>query len=177
MIASMGKTSPRIDKSCFIAATAAVIGDVVIGRESSVWFGAVVRGDINAIRIGRRTNVQDLCALHVDAGYDLRIGDEVTIGHRAVIHGCHIGDRVLVGMGAIVMNGAAVGEECVIGAGAIVTERAMISPRSLVLGVPGKVVRELTQEETRAIRESSDVYARGAAHYRTTELGHDLRDW
>ena len=177
MIASLGPKKPRIDSSCFIATTATVIGDVEVGRESSVWFGAVVRGDVGAIRVGRRTNIQDLCTLHVDADYDLLIGDEVTIGHRAIVHGCHIGDRVLVGMGAIIMNGARVAEECVIGAGAIVTERAAIPPHSLVLGVPGKVVRTLSGEEIRGIRESADVYAKGAALYRTTELGHDVRDW
>jgi carbonic anhydrase/acetyltransferase-like protein (isoleucine patch superfamily) len=177
MISSLGTATPRIDPGCFVAATATVLGDVEIGAESSVWFGAVVRGDINAIRIGRRTNVQDLCTLHVDAGYDLLIGDEVTIGHRAIVHGCHVGDRVLVGMGAILMNGARVGEECIIGAGAVVTEHAEIPRHSLVLGIPGKVVRTLAAEEVRGIRESADVYAKGAARYRTTELAHDLGNW
>ena len=170
MISPLGPKSPRVDPSAFVAGNAVIVGDVAVGRESSIWFGAVVRGDVGAIRIGRRTNIQDLCVLHVDSDFDLTVGDEVTVGHRAILHGCRIGHRVLVGMGAIVLNGAEVAEECIIGAGAVVTEGAKIPPRSLVLGVPGRVVRGLDASELERIRAASDVYVRGAAFYATTEL-------
>jgi carbonic anhydrase/acetyltransferase-like protein (isoleucine patch superfamily) len=157
-----------IDAGCFVARNATVIGDVTMGEGSSIWFGAVVRGDINAIRIGRRSNIQDLSCLHVDAAFGLTVGDDVTVGHRAILHGCRLGDRVLIGMGAIVLNGAAIGDESIIGAGALVTEGARVPPRSLVLGVPGKVVRTLAPADVEKILESADHYAKGAQLYRTT---------
>jgi len=175
MITPIGPKTPAIDPSCFVATTSSVIGDVAVGKGSSIWFGAIARGDVGIIRIGRGTNIQDLCCLHVDAQYDLSIGDGVTVGHRAILHGCVVGNRVLIGMGAIVMNGATVGEECIIGAGALVTEGTTIPPRSLVLGVPGKIIRPLTKEEIASIDAAADVYAKGAASYAEAGLGHVLR--
>lgn len=157
---------PTIPKSCFIEETAVVIGDIVLDEDCSVWFHAVVRGDVNHIRIGKRTNVQDLCMLHVTHDTaPLVIGDEVTIGHHVVLHGCTIKDRVLIGMGAIIMDGAEIGEDCVVGAGALVTERTIVPPKSLVLGSPAKVKRAVTDQELAWIRESAQNYVNYARQY------------
>lgn len=137
---------PRLLGPVRAHATAVIIGDVELGAGVSVWPQAVLRGDYNAIRVGARTNIQDGAVLHNDHGHALVIGADCVIGHRAVVHGCVIGDRCLIGIGAIVLNGAVIGEECVIGAGAVVAEGKEIPPRSLVLGVPGKVVRATSPE-------------------------------
>ncbi|MFY9271324.1 MAG: gamma carbonic anhydrase family protein, partial [Candidatus Manganitrophaceae bacterium] len=140
--------TPRIPATVFIASSAQVIGDVEIGEESSIWFGTVVRGDVNHIRIGARTNVQDLSVLHVTRRtHPLIIGNEVTAGHRVTLHGCTVHDRVLIGMGAILLDGAEIGAGSIIGAGALVTEGAKIPPGTLALGVPARVKRSLTAEE------------------------------
>lgn len=144
--------------SVWIAAGAIVVGDVILHAEASVWFNAVIRGDTDTITIGARTNIQDLTMIHADPGFPTTIGEDCTVGHRAIIHGATIGDRVLVGMGAIVLNGATVGDECIIGAGALLTQGKHFPARSLILGSPAKVVRELTNEDLLMIRE-------GAAHY------------
>ena len=157
---------PTVATSAFIEDTAAVIGDVVIGSESSVWFHAVIRGDVHFIRIGHRTNIQDLSMLHVTHDtHPLILGDDVTIGHHVVLHGCMLQNRILVGMGAIVMDGAVIEEDCVIGAGALVTERTHIPPKSLVLGAPAKVKRPLTEDELAWIRNSARNYIRYARQY------------
>lgn len=166
MILTIKGMTPDVDDGAFVAENATIIGDVRIGRGSSVWFGSVVRGDVACIRVGDRTNVQDLSVLHVDHSNDLTIGDDVTIGHRAIVHGCTVRDRVLVGMGAIIMNGAEIGEDTIIGAGALITEGSVIPPRSLVIGVPGKVKRELTADEMLAILRSAEEYSKGASAYR-----------
>ena len=133
---------PVVHATAYVDASAQVIGDVEIGEESSVWMNAVVRGDVHRIRIGRRSNVQDGTIVHVMHGtHPTVVGDEVTIGHGAIVHGCSIASRVLIGMGAIVLNGASIGEDCIIAAGTLVTEGAVIPPRSLVMGSPGKVRR------------------------------------
>ncbi len=142
----------------WIAPDAQVMGDVRLMREASVWFGAVLRGDNEPIVIGERSNVQDLSVLHTDPGAPLLIGKEVTIGHQAMLHGCVVGDRSLIGIGATVLNRAKIGEECLIGAHALVTEGKEIPPRSMVLGAPGKVVRSLTDEEVEGLRLSAHVY-------------------
>lgn len=166
MIRAYQGTLPVIDPSAFIEQTAVVIGDVKIGEGSSVWVNAVVRGDVNSIRIGRRTNIQDLCALHVTHGtHPLVIGDDVTVGHHVVLHGCTIKDRVLIGMGAIVMDGAVIGEDCVVGAGALVTEGTLVPPKSLILGSPAKARRPVTAEELAWIRESAKNYVQYARDY------------
>jgi carbonic anhydrase/acetyltransferase-like protein (isoleucine patch superfamily) len=150
----------------FVAPTAAVIGSVVLESQSSVWFGAVVRGDNEAITIGARSNVQDGSVLHTDPGYPLAIGPGVTIGHQVMLHGCTIGAGSLVGIQAIVLNGATVGRECIVGAGALIPEGRIVPDRSLVVGSPARVVREVTDDEVARIREGVDVYVRKARWYR-----------
>ncbi len=152
--------SPQIKKNVFIALGAYVIGNVEIEEDSSIWFNTVIRGDVHWIKIGKRTNIQDLCMVHVDSGgWPAQIGDDVTIGHRVILHGCEIADRVLVGMGSVIMNGAKIGEDSIIGAGALVTENTIIPPRSLALGSPCKVKRDLKEEEIQMIKLSSLHYA------------------
>lgn len=157
--------SPNISTSAFVAKQAMLIGDVVIADDASVWFGAVLRADTNQIVVGARSNVQDLCVLHVDAGHALVIGEDVTVGHRAIIHGCTIGNRVLVGMGSIVMNGARIEDDALVASGSVVTEGAVIPRRMLALGVPAKVKRELTDKEVASILENARHYARLAKRY------------
>lgn len=159
-----------IDSTAWIAATATVLGEVHLGARSSVWFGAVIRGDVEAIRIGDETNVQDLACLHADPGLPCSLGRRVTMGHRAIIHGATIEDECLIGIGAIVLNGAHVGKHSIIGAGALVTEGKHIPPRSLVLGMPGKVVREVTQADVQRILHGYEHYVAAAAHYRQQEM-------
>ena len=158
--------APTIAPSAFIEDTAVVIGDVVIGSESSVWFHAVIRGDVHSIRIGHRTNIQDLCLLHVTHDtHPLTLGDDITVGHHVVLHGCTVQDRVLIGMGAIVMDGVVIEEDCIIGAGSLITERIHIPSRSLVMGSPAKVKRLLTDAEVQWIKESASNYIRYAQQY------------
>lgn len=145
--------SPTIAPSAFVAPTAVLIGDVTLGEESSVWFGAVVRGDINSIEVGARSNIQDGAVVHVADAFSTRIGELVTIGHNAIVHACTIEDEVLIGMGAIVMDGAHVGGRSIIGAGALVTGGTNIPSGSLVLGSPAKVVRTLSPEEQEAVQQ------------------------
>ena len=147
-----------IDKSVFIAPGAQVVGDVTIGKDCGVWYNAVVRGDSREIVIGERTNIQDLALLHVDKQYKLRVGDNVTIGHSAIVHGCSVGNNVLIGMGAIIMNGAQIGDNCIIGAGALVTEDMVIPDGMMAYGSPAKVIRALSEEETLWILENADIY-------------------
>jgi carbonic anhydrase/acetyltransferase-like protein (isoleucine patch superfamily) len=143
----------------FIAPTATVIGNVQIAPGSSVWFGAVLRSDMALIQIGRNTSVQDNAIVHVSEGVETIIGDQVTIGHGAIVHGARVEDTVLIGIGAIVLDGATVGTGSIIGAGAVVTEGIEIPDRSLVLGVPGKVVRQVTAEQLRSIEANAKSYA------------------
>jgi carbonic anhydrase/acetyltransferase-like protein (isoleucine patch superfamily) len=160
---------PKLGRNVFVEETAVVLGDVVIEADSSIWFLSIVRGDVNAIRIGSRTNIQDLCVLHVTHDtHPLIIGDEVTVGHRVVLHGCTIKDRVLVGMGAILMDGVVIGEESVIGAGALITEGSVVPPGSLILGSPGRVKRSVTDEERAWIRQSAANYVRYAVEHRSS---------
>jgi len=154
---------PRIDDSVYIDPSAQVIGDVEIGEESSIWMNAVVRGDVHWIRVGRRSNIQDGTIVHVMNGtHPTRIGDDVTIGHAAVVHGSTLADRILIGMGAILLNGVSVGADCIVAAGTLLPERTQIPPRSLVMGSPGKVKRPLTDEEVASIL----VYAERYVGYR-----------
>lgn len=172
MISAFRGVAPSIDPSVFVATSAVVIGDVVIETESSVWFHTVVRGDIGPIRIGARTNLQDHVTVHVVGarsgvgGYGVTIGDDVTIGHRAIVHGCTLGHRVLVGMGAIVLDGADIGADCLVGAGALVTPGTKVPPGRLVLGNPARVVRELGADERASLRASAASYVGYAAEYR-----------
>ena len=157
---------PEIHGSVFIAPTATVVGDVRIGAGCGIFFGAVIRTEWDGIRIGERTNIQDNCVLHVERGIPLRVGDGCTVGHNAILHSCTVGDNTLVGMGAIVMNGAVIGKNCIIGAGALVPQNAVIPDGSLVLGMPAKVRRAVTEEEVAANRASAQMYQDEAAEYK-----------
>jgi len=151
--------APRVHPTAFIDASAQIIGDVEIGEESSVWMCAVVRGDVNAIRIGRRSNVQDGAVVHAMTGtHETHVGDGVTVGHAAVIHGCTIEGQCLIGIGAILLNGSRIGAGSIVAAGALVTENMQVPPRSLVMGSPGKVKRLLTQKEVDEIQLYADRY-------------------
>ncbi|WP_300667116.1 gamma carbonic anhydrase family protein [Desulfoluna sp.] len=142
-----------------------VVGNVTLAEEVSVWFNAVIRGDADAITIGARTNIQDLSMLHADPGQPLTIGEEVTVGHRAILHGCTIEDCCLIGMGAVVMNGACVGRGSIIAAGAVVLENTLIPPYSLVAGMPGAVKKTVSQDILEVIRASADIYVEKSQHY------------
>jgi gamma-carbonic anhydrase len=166
MLRSFRGRTPAAHPTAFVDGSAQVIGDVEIGQDSSVWMNVVIRGDVNSIRIGRRSNVQDGTVVHVMHGtHPTRIGDDVTIGHGAVIHGCTIDDRVLIGMGAIVLNGAWVGADSIVGAGALVTEGARIPSRSLAMGHPARVRRQLSEQEVASLRDYADQYVRYKAGY------------
>lgn len=163
---------PQLDGSVFVDQSAQVIGDVVIGAESSVWMQVVVRGDVHGIRIGARTNLQDGTIVHAMRDtHPTMIGDEVTIGHGAIIHGCTIEDRCLIGMGAIVLNGAVIGSESIVAAGALVTEDQVVPVRSLFLGSPGKVRRSLSDDEVASILDLAERYV----GYRLDYMGDEAR--
>lgn len=155
----------HIHPTVFIAETATIVGDVTIYQDASVWFGAVIRGDADKIVIGEGTNVQDGVVIHCDAGLPTTIGKRVVIGHRAVVHGARIADNVMIGIGAIVLNGAKIGEYSIVAAGALVPEGKEIPPRSLVMGVPGKVVREVTEQEIKRITDGAQTYIERAKNY------------
>lgn len=172
--------APRIDPDVgWIAPTAVVAGDVAIGAEAGIWFGTVIRGDIEPITIGARSNVQENCVLHTDSGYPLTIGDNCTIGHGAIVHGCSIGDNSLIGMGATVLNGARIGRNCLIGANALVTENKVIPDNSMVVGAPGKVVREIDAAGVEALAASAERYVRNAKRFAMglTEIGARPQDF
>ncbi len=158
MIKDLKGIKPQIHKDTFIAETAAVMGDVNIGEGSSIWFSAVVRGDIENITIGKYSNIQDNASVHTETDIPTKIGDYVVIGHNAIIHGCTIGDNTLVGMGATVLNNAIVGKNCIIGAGSVITEWKVIPDNSMVIGLPGKVVRMVTEEEAESIKTNAIRY-------------------
>ena len=168
MLLSYQGRAPQVHPSAYVQASAQVIGDVVIGPESSVWFNAVVRGDVHPIRIGARSNLQDNVTVHVTAArWPTIVGDDVTVAHAVVLHGCSVGDRCLIGMGAIVMDGVEIGEQCLIGAGALVTPGTRIPAGQLVMGQPAKVVRPLGEDEIVHILRSAQNYVGYAATYRT----------
>lgn len=152
----------------WIAPTATVVGKVKLGSGVGIWFGAVLRGDGEGISVGANTNIQELCMLHTDPGYPVEIGEGCTIGHRAIVHGATLGNNVLVGMGAIVLNGAKVGDNCLIGAGALIPENREIPPGSMVLGMPGKITRQLSEEEIARLRVSAAHYV---ANWKRFEAG------
>lgn len=147
-----------ISDKAYITKTAVIEGDVTIEKDVSIWYGAVLRGDLASIYVGEGSNVQENCTLHVDRNCPVKIGKGVTIGHGAIIHGCEVGDNSLIGMGAIVLNGAVIGKNCIIGAGALVTGGTVIPDNSLVIGSPGKVKREVTEAEIAANRENAEEY-------------------
>lgn len=161
---------PKLGEDVFIEESAQVIGDVTIGDRSSVWFNAVVRGDVNYIKIGSRTNVQDNSVLHVSRGtFPLTVGDDVTVGHNVTLHGCTVENACLIGMGSIILDGAVIGTESLIGAGALVKEGMVIPPRSLVVGLPAKVVRKLSDEEVEGLYSSATNYISDSRDYMSSK--------
>ncbi len=158
----MKKYTQNIHPEVFVAPSADIVGDVTIGKGCGVWYHATIRGDEQPITIGENTNVQDNAVLHVGDGYGCHVGSCVTIGHSAIVHGCTVGDNTVIGMGAIIMNGAVVGNNCTIGAGALVTERKVIPDGSLVMGVPGKVVRAMEEKDFDWNRRNAMMYVEEA---------------
>jgi carbonic anhydrase/acetyltransferase-like protein (isoleucine patch superfamily) len=159
---------PKAAESAWIADSAQVMGDVVLGEDVGIWFGAVVRGDTATIRIGARSNIQDLSVLHADVGQPLTIGEGVTVGHKVVLHGCTVGDNSLIGIGAVVLNGAKIGQGCLVGAGALVTEGKEFPDGSMILGSPARVVRQLTAEQLQKLRLSADHYVANARRFQAS---------
>ena len=167
IIQAYGGRAPRLHPTAFVAETGVVVGDVELGDSASIWFGTVVRGDVHHVRIGARTNLQDLTVVHVTGGkHPTIVGDDVTVGHRAVLHGCTVHDRCLIGIGAVVLDGAVVGPDAMVGAGALVPPGMVVPPGTLVLGSPARVKRALTPEELAFFRSSAERYAGYAAEYR-----------
>jgi len=162
-------TWPTVPPGAWVAESAQVIGDVVLGEGASVWYQSVLRGDVQPIRIGARTNIQDLSMVHVTSfTHATTVGEDCTVGHRAILHGCTLGNRVLVGMGAIVMDGVVVGDDCIIGAGALLTPGTQVPAGSMVLGSPGRVKRELTEEERQFLLISAGHYVELAKEHRAS---------
>lgn len=158
--------APLISDSAWVADSAQVMGNVELADDASVWFGAVIRGDNESIRIGRRTNIQDMSALHTDVGMPLTLGDDVTVGHQVMLHGCTIGDGSLIGIGAVVLNGAKIGKGCLVGAGSLVTEGKEFPDGSMILGSPAKAVRQLTPEQSEGLRLIAQHYVSNARRFR-----------
>ena len=158
MLISYNDKNPTVHETTFIAPGAYIIGDTTIGKDSSIWFNAVLRGDENSITIGEKTSIQDNSTVHLFEESPVVIGDEVTVGHNVIIHGCQIANRCVIGMGSTIMDNVEIGEECIIGANTLIPSGKKIPPRSLVLGSPGKVVRELTEKDHELIQLSIDTY-------------------
>lgn len=166
MIMSFKGKRPKISETTFIADSADIIGDVEIGDFSSVWFGAVIRGDRNKIKIGDRTSIQDNVVIHADPGNNVDIGDGVSVGHGAVLHGCRIEDNVLIGMNSTILNGVEIGKDSIVGANALLPEGKKFPQNSVIIGVPGKVKREAEESEIRAIEENAAEYVEFVREYR-----------
>ena len=163
MVHGIGDKVPRVDQALFIAWNAEVAGDVTLEAETSVWFSATLRGDIEPITVGRGSNVQDGAVLHTDFGLPCVVGQRVTIGHQAILHGCRVGNDCLIGMGAVVLSGAVIGEGSVVGAGALVTEGKTFPARSLIIGSPARVIRTLDDEAVAKVRKNGEVYVKLAS--------------
>jgi carbonic anhydrase/acetyltransferase-like protein (isoleucine patch superfamily) len=166
-IYKLGAAAPTIAASAYVAEHSAVIGNVTIHDNASVWFGATIRGDNDSITIGRNSNVQEGAVLHTDPGYRLTIADDVTIGHQAMLHGCAIGEGTTVGMQAVILNGARIGRNCLVGAGALVTEGKEFPDNSLIIGVPAKVVRTLGEDDIAGMRRNTGGYVERAQYFKT----------
>jgi len=160
-----GERVPSVHESVFVAPNASVIGSVVLSENVSVWFGATIRGDNDVITLGKNSNVQEGAVLHTDPGIQLTVGENVTIGHQAMLHGCTIGDGSLIGIQAVVLNGAVIGKGCLVGAGAVITERKVFPDRSLILGSPARVARQLTDEDVEKLMKSAQSYAERRAQF------------
>jgi carbonic anhydrase/acetyltransferase-like protein (isoleucine patch superfamily) len=159
-------TYPKINNDVFLAKGAYIIGDVTISSQANIWFNTVIRGDVHPIRIGKYTNIQDNCTVHVMHDHPAIIEDYITVGHGVILHACHIASNCLIGMGATILSYAEIGENCIIGAGSLIAEHKKIPPNSLVMGVPGRVVRTVTYEEIKAIRQSALTYYEESKNYR-----------
>lgn len=157
---------PKISQNAFVAKNATVIGDVTVEDDANIWFGAAIRGDMDSIYIGRGSNVQDNAVVHVDSGFPVTIGENVTVGHGAIIHGCTVGNNVLVGMGAIILNGAKIGDNCIIGAGATVTQNKEIPSNSMLVGCPAKVIREVDAKGVESNRQNALRYIEEGKEYK-----------
>lgn len=166
MVIDFENIKPQIHETAFIAPNSTVIGDVVIGANSTVWFNAVLRGDIDSIVVGENTNIQEGCILHCKKGVNLKIGSNVTIGHGAILHSCHIGDNTLVGMGAIVLDNTEIGNNCLIAAGSVVTSKTKIPDYSLVMGSPATVKRVLSEQEVLNIKSNANEYVKLLKFYK-----------
>ena len=163
---SLCEKSPWVDVSAWIAPDANIIGNVILRENSSVWFCATLRGDNEVIDIGAGSNIQESTVMHTDIGYPLKIGKNCTIGHKVMLHGCKVGNNSLIGMGAIVLNGASIGNNCLIGAGTLITENKIIPDESLVMGSPGKIVRQLDAAEIQGLQKSAMNYQENAKRFR-----------
>lgn len=163
----LGDNAPTVSATAYIAPNATVVGKVILAENSTVWFGATLRGDNETISIGADSNVQDSVVLHTDPGFPMSIGPQVSIGHQAMMHGCTVGEGTLIGIQSIVLNGAVIGQGCLVGAGALITERKIFPDGTLIIGAPAKVVRELTDEERQNLLEVAKNYAQRGAYYRT----------
>jgi len=166
MIFALGGRRPRIDASCFVAPNASLIGSVTLLRDASVWFGVVIRGDHESIEIGAGSNVQDGAVLHADPGYPLVVGERVTIGHQAMLHGCTVGEGSLIGINAVVLNGAVIGRNCLIAANALVTERMQVPDGAVVMGSPGRVQRIVDERQREIIGRNAQHYIENARLFR-----------
>tara|TARA_Y100000296_G_scaffold60925_1_gene70636 strand:- start:3300 stop:3824 length:525 start_codon:yes stop_codon:yes gene_type:complete len=164
----LGTTSPQVHDNTFIAPGAHVIGNVELKAGASVWFNAVIRGDMDKITVGENTNIQDGSVLHTDAGIPLKLGKGVTVGHKVMLHGCEIGDYSLVGINAVILNGAKIGKYCIIGANALITENMEIPDYSLVVGAPGKVIRTMDESVESKLKGSANHYVENGKNYKTT---------
>ena len=168
MIYSLDTGTPQCGENVYVAPTATVVGDVVLGSNVGVWFGAVIRGDNERITLGDGTNVQDCCVLHTDPGCPLNIGENVTIGHKAVLHGCTVEDGCLIGINAVILNNARIGKNCLIGANALITDGKEIPPNSLVVGAPGRVIRQLNDNEIDMLDRFNKSYILKIHRYKTS---------
>jgi carbonic anhydrase/acetyltransferase-like protein (isoleucine patch superfamily) len=162
----LGDVVPVVASSAYIAPNAMVIGNIVLAENSTVWFGATLRGDNEIISIGASSNVQDGCVLHTDPGYPLSVASHVSVGHQAMLHGCTVGEGSLIGIQAVVLNGAVIGKGCLVAAGAVITEHKVFADGTLILGAPAKVVRELSAEERQNLYKAAEHYAARGAYYR-----------
>jgi carbonic anhydrase/acetyltransferase-like protein (isoleucine patch superfamily) len=162
----LGEYAPKIHDNAWIAASAEVIGRVTLAEGASIWFGAIVRGDVEDIYIGRNSNIQDNSVLHADTGQPLVIGENVTVGHHVMLHGCNVGDGALIGIRAVVLNGAQIGRNCIVGAGAVVTEGKSFPDGTLILGAPAKVVKEVSPEQIAGMKAGAAHYVENARRFR-----------
>lgn len=168
MLIALGGDKPELRGHVFIAPNATVIGSVILEELASVWFNVVIRGDNDLIHIGARSNIQDGCVLHTDPGFEMRIGESVSVGHHAILHGCQIGDTSLIGINSVIMNGATIGANCLVGANTLVAEGKSIPDNSLVVGSPGRVIRRISDAERITMLGNAETYVKKLTRYRNT---------